>query len=276
MTAAGQPKVEHLFSLCMDGKWETVIDRKKSRTGTKPQQLQQNSTAASNGVFAAIDDWKPSGTFARVALDSVLTHCLHHGRPGGETLPDLAGRGALVYHDDDADGPSVGSQQRESDASAATHANGHVNGTKAPSKPKQPKPKPPKRSTPMQAAQALDAAKLRKVCFIVRQILLRCCRFPPHPAALPPRSDCEFCVSSAVFCACRRSCRTCARSTRAASSRSWRRWPTGCWPRSRSRSCSCSTSSMTSPCPRCAPARARLTGQAVTQLLAVLSSCAEG
>ena len=64
----------------MDGKWETVIDRKKSRTGTKPQQLQQNSTAGSNGVFAAIDDWKPSGAFAEVALDSVLTHCLHHGR----------------------------------------------------------------------------------------------------------------------------------------------------------------------------------------------------
>jgi len=64
----------------MDGKWETVIDRKKSRTGTKPQQLQQNSTAASNGVFAAIDNWKPSGAFAASALDGVLTHCLHHGR----------------------------------------------------------------------------------------------------------------------------------------------------------------------------------------------------
>ena len=76
-----EPKVEHLFCLCMDGKWETVIDRKKSRTSTKPQQLQQNSTPASNGVFAAIDDWKPSGAFAGDAPDGVLTHCLHHGRP---------------------------------------------------------------------------------------------------------------------------------------------------------------------------------------------------
>ena len=48
----------------MDGKWETVIDRKKSRTSTKPQQLQQNGTATTNGVFAAIDDWKPQSAFA--------------------------------------------------------------------------------------------------------------------------------------------------------------------------------------------------------------------
>ena len=209
----------------MDGKWETVIDRKKSRTGTKPQHLQQNGTAATHGVFAAIDDWKPSSTFACCTGTlgvSVLTHCLHHGRATVETSPDLAGRGAQVYEDDDTDGPPARSQQRESDASTATHANGHIDAAKAPAKPKQPKPKPPKRSTPMQAAQALDTAELRKarlrVLFPTAGVTL------PHPATLPSLalSVRVRYLSASVF-ACHRCCRKYGRNTPTANSRSWRR-----------------------------------------------------
>ena len=174
-------RASSLESSRMDGKWETVKTKQRSTRPANPALDRQHGTASGNGVFAAIDaNWKP-GTFARSPCATDRSADTLVASPECHTM-HYAGRRANVYVDDDADGPSVSGQQEESDASTATHANGHINGVKAPPKPKQPKAKPPKRSTPMQAAQALDAAQLQKVCD--RFAPVSCCDALPSSALL--------------------------------------------------------------------------------------------